>query len=69
MRPLVRVSRRVTITKIFIVVTVAIILLGSLIFFQENIEKVIKKEKENEVSLRGGLGFSKCQNILMLYSM
>lgn len=46
MRPLVRVSRRVTITKIFIVVTVAIILLGSLIFFQENIEKVIKKEKK-----------------------
>lgn len=59
MSPLVRVSRWVTITKIFIVVTVAVILLGSVIFFffQENIEKVIKKEKENEVSLRGGLGF------------
>lgn len=33
MSPLVRVSRWVTITKIFIVVTVAVILLGSVIFF------------------------------------
>lgn len=69
MRPLGRVSRWVTITKIFIVVTTAIIFLGGSISFQENIGKVIKKEKECEVSLRGGLGFSKCQNILILYSM
>lgn len=33
MSPLVRVSRWVTITKIFIVMTVAVILLGSVIFF------------------------------------